>query len=51
MISIIISGFVLICYFDKNHDMIDMRCLKNVIFFQTILRLVLSRKVKSEVEL
>ena len=30
---------------EKDHSMIETCCLKNVIFFQTILSFVLSRKV------
>ena len=38
MIYINTSNFVLINYLEKDHSMIEMRCLKNiVIFIQTIL--------------
>ena len=46
MIYINITNFVLISQLEKDHSMIETRCLKNdVIFFQTILRFVLSRKI------
>ena len=46
MIYIInITNFVLISYLEKYHSMIELRCLKNVIFFQTILSFALSRKI------
>ena len=40
-----ITSFVLISQLEKDHSMIETRRLKNVvIFFQTILSFVLSRK-------
>ena len=44
-----ITRFLLISQLEKDHSMIEMRRLKNVvIFFQTILSLVLSRKINSD---
>ena len=41
-----ITDFVLISQLEKNHSMIETRHIKNiVIFYQTILRFVLSRKI------
>ena len=41
-----ITNFLLMSYFLKDHRMIEIRRLKNVIsFFQTILSFVLSRKI------
>ena len=49
MTYINIAKFVLIIKLEKGHSMIIMRCLKNVlIFIQTILSFVLSRKVETE---
>ena len=31
-----------------NHTTIETRCLKNVIFFQTILSIALSRKINND---
>ena len=46
MIYINITNFVLISYLEKDHSMIETRCLKIVfIFLQTILSFVLSRKI------
>ena len=46
MIFINITNFVLIILLEKNHSMIETRRLKNVvIFIQTILSFVLSRKI------
>ena len=44
MIYTNIINFVLISLLEKDHSMIETRRLKNVVFFQTILSLVLSRK-------
>ena len=45
MIYTNIISFVLISLLEKDHSMIETRRLKNVVvFFQTILSLVLSRK-------
>ena len=45
MIYINITNFVLISELEKDHSMIETRRLKNVvIFFQTIITFVLSRK-------
>ena len=44
MIYININKFVLISELEKD-SMIETRCLKNVIFMQTILHFVLSRKL------
>ena len=46
MIYINITNFALISYFEKDHSMTETRCLKNVIFFLTILSFVLSRLIK-----
>ena len=49
MTYINIAKFVLIIKLEKGHSMIIMRCLKNVlIFIQTILSFVLSRKIETE---
>ena len=41
-----ITKFVLIIELEKGHSMIETRCLENVvIFIQTILSFVLSRKI------
>ena len=46
MIYINITNFVLISSLEKDHSMIETSRLKNVvIFFQTILSFVLSRKI------
>ena len=46
MTYINITKFALISLLEKDHDMIETRRLKNVlIFIQTILRFVLSRKI------
>ena len=46
MTYISITNFLLMNYFLKDHSMIEIRRLKNVIsFFQTILSFVLSRKI------
>ena len=45
MICINVAEFVLISYLEKDHSMIEMRCLENVIFIQRILSFVLSRKI------
>ena len=46
MIYINITNFVLIGYLEIDHSMIGTRRLKNVvIFFETILSFVLSRKI------
>ena len=46
MIYINITNFVLISELEKDHSMIETRRLKNVvIFIQTILSFVLSRKI------
>ena len=46
MIFINITNFVLIILLEKDHSMIETRRLKNVvIFIQTILNFVLSRKI------
>ena len=46
MTYINITKFVLINQLEKDHSMIEMRCLKNiVIFIQTIVSFVLSRKI------
>ena len=46
MIFINITNFVLIILLEKDHSMIETRRLKNVvIFIQTILSFVLSRKI------
>ena len=46
MISINITSFVLISQLEKDHSMIERHPLKKiVIFFQTILSFVLSRKI------
>ena len=48
MIYTNITSFVLISQLEKYHSMIEMCHLKNVvIFFQTILSFVLSRKIKN----
>ena len=48
MTCINITEFVLINELEKDHSMIETRCLKNVvIFIQTILSFVLSRKIKN----
>ena len=44
MIYININKFVLISELEKD-SMIETRCLKKVIFMQTILHFVLSRKI------
>ena len=46
MIYINITGFVLISEHEKDHSTIEMRHLKSVIFLQSILSYVLSRKIK-----
>ena len=43
MIYVNITSFVLISQLEKDHSMIEMYHLKNVIFFQTISSFVLSR--------
>ena len=44
-----VAEFVLICQLEKDHSMIETRRLKNVlIFIQTILSFVLSRKIIME---
>ena len=40
-----VAEFVLISQLEKDHSMIETRCLKNVIFIQTILSFVLSKKI------
>ena len=46
MTYINMTKFVLINQFQKDHSMIEVRCLKNVvIFIQAILSFVLSRKI------
>ena len=46
MTCINVAEFVVISYIEKDHSMIETRCLKSVvIFIQTILSFVLSRKV------
>ena len=40
-----VAEFVLISQLEKDHSMIETRCLKNVIFIQTILSFMLSRKI------
>ena len=46
MTYINITKFVLINYIEKDHSMIEMRRLKNnVIFFQTVISFMLSRKI------
>ena len=46
MIYTNIINFVLISLLEKDHSMIETRRLKNVVvFFQTILSFVLSRKI------
>ena len=48
MTYINITKFVLINQLEKDHSMIETRCLKNVvIFIQTIVSFVLSRKIVS----
>ena len=42
---IMITNFVLINWLEKDHSMIEMRWLKNVMFLQTIISFVLSAKV------
>ena len=52
MIYINITNFLLISQFEKNHSMIEPRHLKNVVIFsQTILNFVLSRKIEVELNL
>ena len=46
MICINVAEFVLISYLEKDHSMIEMCRLKNVIFIQRILSFVLSRKIQ-----
>ena len=49
MTCINVAVFVLISQLEKDHSMIETRCLKNVVIFvQTILSLVLSRKIMKE---
>ena len=43
--NINITSFVLISQLEKDGSIIETRRLKNVIFFQTILSFVLSRKI------
>ena len=51
MTYINIAKFVLINELEKDHSMIVTRCLKNVvIFIQTILNFVLSRKIMKTCE-
>ena len=45
MICINVAEFVLISQLEKVHSMIETHRLKNVIFIQTILSFVLSRKI------
>ena len=46
MTCINVAVFVLISYHEKDHSMIETRRLKNVVIFvQTILSFVLSRKI------
>ena len=48
MTYINITKFVLVNQLEKDHSMIETRCLKNiVIFIQTIVSFVLSRKIVS----
>ena len=52
MIYINITNFLLISSFEKDHSMIETCPLKNVvIFLQTILSFVLSRKIKNVVSI
>ena len=45
IIHLDITNFVLISLLKKDHSMIESRRLKNVIFLQTVLSFVLSRKI------
>ena len=45
MTFINITKFALINCLEKDHSMIERRCLKNVIFIQTVLSFVLPRKI------
>ena len=45
IIHLDITNFVLISLLEKDHSMIESRRLKNVIFLQTVLSFVLSRKI------
>ena len=45
MIYVSITNIVLISWLEKNHSIIEMHRLKNVIYFQKILSFVLSRKI------
>ena len=48
MIYLNITNFALISYLEKDHSMTETRRFKNVvIFFQTIINFVLSRKIKN----
>ena len=45
MTCVNVAEFVLVSQLEKDHSMNEMRRLKNVIYIQTILSFLLSRKI------